>query len=128
MPKQYTPSGDQIGPLLSVEEAAACVGRSRHTLDHYRTSGRGPAFVRTDKGRIAYLRADLEAWMAEANAETHNLIDTEAAAAIVGCSVKHLQNLRSYGAGPAFVKLKGQQGRTAVFYRPEDVTAWRDAR
>lgn len=49
-------------------------------------------------------------------------LDTTAAAATLGLSKPWLEQLRSRGAGPKFVKL----GR-AVRYRPEDLAAWLEA-
>ena len=119
-------SAPQVGepePLLSVEQASALAGLTVNTLNRYRCDGRGPAF-RSVGGRIFYHPADIRAWASGAD----GLLDTAEAAALLGFGEHHLRNLRAYGTGPAFVRLKGQRGRTAVFYRREDVLAWRDAR
>lgn len=123
MPIQDTPGEAHAEPLLTVEEAAALVGLSVNTLNNYRAQGRGPAF-RTVGGKAAYGRSDLEAW----TDETAGLLDAQAAALLLGCTVEHLANLRCYGAGPPFVRMKGHRGRMKIFYREEDVAAWRDAR
>lgn len=52
------------------------------------------------------------------------LLSTEEAAALAGCSARHLENLRTYGTGPAFLRLKSPRGKRTIFYRPEDVTVW----
>lgn len=128
MQKQDTPQEGRRDPLLSTNEAAELAGLSRHTLVSYRSSGNGPPFVKGDAGRVWYRRADVLAWLAEQPAEDAELVDTREAARMTGFSTKHLENLRCCGAGPPFVRMKGQRGRTAVFYRREDVVAWRDAR
>lgn len=124
MLKQDTPQEGPSEPLLSVEETAALTGLATSTLATYRAVGKGPDYVYLDGGRVAYILQSVEAW----NAGPPGLLDTVAAAEIAGCSAKHLQNMRSSGTGPAYVRLKGQRGKTAVFYRPEDVAAWRKAR
>ena len=123
MKPENTPQDRSCEPFLSIDEAAAFVGRSVSTLNAYRAHGRGPEYRSVD-GRICYFQSDLEAWMNE----TDGLLDTAAAAAMTGLSVRHMENLRSYGTGPAFMKLRGQRGAQRVFYRPDDVIAWRDAR
>ncbi|MBA4227700.1 MAG: hypothetical protein C0456_13815 [Hyphomonas sp.] len=128
MQEQNAPQEGGTEPLLSTEEAAALAGLSRHTIKNYRSSGSGPPFVRLKGGRVAYRRRDVLAWLAEQPAEDADLVDTVEAARIARLSTKHLENLRCYGAGPPFVRMKGQRGKTAVFYRRDDVVAWRDAR
>jgi|32_taG_2_1085360.scaffolds.fasta_scaffold01098_2 predicted DNA-binding transcriptional regulator AlpA len=123
MRPENTPQEGSSEPLLTVDEAAAIVGLSPFTLDGYRAQGRGPEHRSVD-GRVAYRRSDLEAWIAE----TDGLLTTAEAAKLVGFSESHFRNLRTYGTGPAFIKLKGQRGPHRVFYRPNDVIAWRDAR
>lgn len=46
--------------------------------------------------------------------ETDGLLDTLAAAKLARCFESHMRNLRRYGAGPAFIKLKGQRGAKAL--------------
>lgn len=49
--------------LLTTKEAAAHVGLSTSTLEHYRVTGRGPAYIRLGGSRlIRYHRSHLEAW------------------------------------------------------------------
>ena len=128
MQEQNAPQVGGTEPLLSTDEAAEMARLSRHTLVSYRSSGNGPPFVKGDAGRVWYRRQDVLAWLAEQPAEDADLIDTREAARLAGFSEKHMRNLRCYGEGPPFVRMKGQRGRTAVFYRREDVVAWRDAR
>jgi predicted DNA-binding transcriptional regulator AlpA len=116
------PQVGEFEPLLSPDEAAALAGLSVNTLARYRCDGRGPAFQSVG-GRVFYRAADIEAWTGKAE----GLLDTAEAAALLGFSERHLRNLRSYGKGPAFVRLKGQRGRRAVFYRREDVLDWGSA-
>ena len=123
MQKPSTARQGSSEPLLSPDQAAAFVGLSVHTLNNHRALGRGPAYTSVS-GRVAYRVSDLQAWMSE----TDGLLDTAAAADLAGCSVKHLQNLRSYGAGPVFIRMKGIRGPSRIFYRSEDVLAWRAAR
>lgn len=122
----HTDNAPQVGesePLLSVERAAALAGLTVNTLNRYRSDGRGPAFLSMG-GRIFYRRADIASWLAE----TDGMLDTAQAAGMLGFGEHHLRNLRAYGTGPRFIRLKGHRGRASVFYRPEDVIAWRDAR
>lgn len=49
--------------LLSNRDAAAYLGLTIKTLDGYRQSGHGPAFV-VGKRRVYFRRADLDAWAA----------------------------------------------------------------
>lgn len=128
MHDEDTPPEGPRDPLISVEEAAAIIGRSAITLNRYRCDGRGPPPVRLDGGRIAYRRTEVLEWLAGQPSADPDLVDSKGAAGILGYSEKHLQNLRCCGGGPPFVRMKGQHGRTAVYYRREDVIAWRDAR
>jgi hypothetical protein len=50
--------------FLTTRQAAAFLTLSPRTLDRYRAAGRGPAFHKFET-RIAYARADLEAWAKE---------------------------------------------------------------
>ena len=67
-----TPPADRdSGPVacghptfLTTRQAAAFLTLSPRTLDRYRAAGRGPAFHKFET-RIAYARADLEAWAKE---------------------------------------------------------------
>ena len=123
MPIQDTPGEAPPEPLLSIEEAAELVGLSVNTLNNYRAQGRGPEFTSVD-GKAVYRRSDLDAW----TGITDGLLDAQGAARFIGCTVEHLANLRCYGAGPPFVRMKGQRGKMKVFYREDDVITWRDAR
>ncbi|MFE5708850.1 helix-turn-helix transcriptional regulator [Rhodococcus koreensis] len=49
--------------LLRPDEAAALLGYSCSTLGLWRRRGQGPAFIRTDAGRIFYRRSGVEAWL-----------------------------------------------------------------
>lgn len=51
------------------------------------------------------------------------LLDTIAAAPLVGATVGTLENWRVAGTGPRFIK----SGRR-VLYDPDDIAAWREAR
>jgi len=119
MPNLRTPSTDETEPLLSVEQAAQYVGLSPKTLDGYRSQGKGPLFTAVG-GRIVYRRSDLDAWLGE----TDGLLDTNAVASLLGLSARHLENMRCYGMGPAFMRLKGHKGPRCIFYRREDVLTW----
>jgi transcriptional regulator with XRE-family HTH domain len=52
---------------LSTKEAAAYIGCSPRTLSNWRSRGAGPTFVRfgAKHSRVAYLTADLDAFLAE---------------------------------------------------------------
>lgn len=54
------------------------------------------------------------------------LIDTEAAAAVLGLSPRTLERMRVEGTGPKFRKL-GPGIRSRVAYRVEDIQAWVDS-
>ena len=49
---------------LDTTQAAAVLGLSPRTLEHYRVAGGGPPFL-TYCNRVHYLRADLDAWALE---------------------------------------------------------------
>lgn len=51
----------KLNSYLSVNEAAAYLGVSRHTLDNLRHQGGGPKY-RKHGGRVLYPREELEAW------------------------------------------------------------------
>lgn len=51
-------------PLLRPPAAARYVGLSVDTLARYRRIGGGPVFVRLSASAVAYLVADLDAWLA----------------------------------------------------------------
>lgn len=49
--------------LLTTKEAAAHVGLSESTLNHYRITGKGPSFIRLGGSRLVrYHRELLEQW------------------------------------------------------------------
>jgi len=53
--------------VLNVKEAASFLASTKSTLDKYRLTGSGPAFVRLGDGpgaRIGYRFCDLQAWLA----------------------------------------------------------------
>ena len=55
------------------------------------------------------------------------LLETRDAAPLVGVSVGTLENWRTQGVGPKFLKISnGRQGK--VVYDPDDIAIWRDAR
>jgi predicted DNA-binding transcriptional regulator AlpA len=50
--------------LLNVEAAAEYLGLGKSTLDKWRVSGAGPVFVKMGVHRVAYLRSDLDRFIA----------------------------------------------------------------
>lgn len=54
------------------------------------------------------------------------LIDTKAAAPLIGISPATLENWRVRGEGPSFHKTPGRTGK--VLYDPADIAAWREKR
>lgn len=54
------------------------------------------------------------------------LLDTKAAAPRVGVAPGTLENWRSLGVGPRFIKTAGRRGR--VLYDPADIEAWKSER
>lgn len=55
---------ENIGAVLTPAEAAERLRLAKQTLARWRTEGHGPPFLRVG-GRIAYLVADLDRWLAE---------------------------------------------------------------
>ncbi len=51
------------GLLMDGDAAAAALGVSRRTLEKWRASGRGPAYVRIGPKLAMYRREDLEAFI-----------------------------------------------------------------
>lgn len=47
---------------LTEAAVSAALGVSRRTLQRWRKTGRGPAFVRVGPRMVRYARADLSAW------------------------------------------------------------------
>ena len=56
--------------LLDTDAAAAVLGIRPQTAAAWRTTGRGPRFIRVSARRIRYRRADLDAWL-DAQSRTH---------------------------------------------------------
>jgi hypothetical protein len=54
------------------------------------------------------------------------LIPSREAAAFIGVSPATLENWRTRGEGPAFVKTPGRTGK--VLYDPADIASWRAQR
>ena len=54
------------------------------------------------------------------------LLDTKAAAPRIGVAPGTLENWRSLGLGPRFIKTAGRKGR--VLYDPADIEAWKAER
>lgn len=54
------------------------------------------------------------------------LLDTKAAAPRIGVAPGTLENWRSLGIGPRFIKTAGKKGR--VLYDPADIEAWKSQR
>lgn len=59
-------------PILSRVEAAAYLGLAKQTLARWACENRGPARVMVSRRRCGYLRADLDAFLAERRIETPN--------------------------------------------------------
>ena len=57
------PSFDPLEPLLTVNEAAAILRCSTHSLNRWRLTGDGPKFIYVGR-RVRYRRADLAAFIA----------------------------------------------------------------
>lgn len=54
-----------------------------------------------------------------------DLLDTKSAAPRIGVSAGTLENWRTQGCGPKFIKTAGKRGR--VLYDPVDIEAWKAA-
>ena len=59
----FDENGGAIDPLLTVDEAAAILRCSKASLDKWRLTGKGPAFIYVGR-RVRYRRADLAAFIA----------------------------------------------------------------
>lgn len=61
------PYGVQASDLLTEAEAAALLRLKPDTLRQWRTgkrhAGKAPPYIQQGKGRVLYLRTDLEAWL-----------------------------------------------------------------
>lgn len=55
----------------------------------------------------------------------HDLLDTKEAAPRIGVSPGTLENWRTQGVGPKFIKTAGKRGR--VLYDPDDIQVWKEA-
>lgn len=53
-----------LEPLLNTDEAAACLGTTKRTLEAWRYEGGGPAFVKLGGRMVRYRPRDLEAFIA----------------------------------------------------------------
>lgn len=53
-----------LEPLLNTDEAAACLGTTKRTLEAWRYEGGGPAFVKLGGRLVRYRPRDLEAFIA----------------------------------------------------------------
>lgn len=49
--------------MLNRREAAALIGKDISTLDRWRREGKGPAYTKTDTGRIIYWYSDVMAYL-----------------------------------------------------------------
>lgn len=52
-----------LEPLLTTEQAAACLGTTKRTLEAWRYEGGGPAFVKLGRRLVRYRPRDLEAFI-----------------------------------------------------------------
>jgi predicted DNA-binding transcriptional regulator AlpA len=48
---------------LTVPEAANYLRLAKSTLDHYRSAGQGPRFIKLSRRKILYDTRDLDAWL-----------------------------------------------------------------
>lgn len=53
------------------------------------------------------------------------LLDTKAAAPLLGVATGTLENWRAKGIGPRFIKTPGVSGK--ILYDPADLEVWREA-
>lgn len=51
-------------PRYNVKQAADYLGLAKSTLDHYRTAGNGPRFIKLGR-KVVYDSADLDRWLNE---------------------------------------------------------------
>jgi hypothetical protein len=76
------PSFDPLEPLLTVNEAAAILRCSTHSLNRWRLTGDGPKFIYVGR-RVRYRRADLAAFIAASTRNSTSDPGEPAAAAAV---------------------------------------------
>lgn len=57
------------------------------------------------------------------NRQADSLLDTEALASKLGCSIRAIQYLRAQGIGPTYIHIS----RRKIRYRWSDVQAWLDS-
>lgn len=70
-----------IEPLLTRKEVADILGIKPDTLNHWTWRGTGPVSVKVG-GRVKYMRADVDAWIAESKRISSNPVrDAELRAA-----------------------------------------------
>lgn len=60
---------DELPILISLNDAAKLTSLSRTMLNRYRAEGRFPAAVPMDDRRVAFVRAEVVAWIDERIAE-----------------------------------------------------------
>jgi predicted DNA-binding transcriptional regulator AlpA len=68
-----------MSEILSTEQAALHLCLAVSTLEKMRVRGDGPVFVKLGPRRVAYARADLDAWLASRPRFTSTSECTEAA-------------------------------------------------
>ena len=59
-----------VEPLLTTDQAAACLGTTKRTLEAWRYEGGGPVFVKLGGRMVRYRPSDLEAFV-EAGEQTN---------------------------------------------------------
>ena len=59
-----------LEPLLTTDQAAACLGTTKRTLEAWRYEGGGPVFVKLGGRMVRYRPSDLEAFV-EAGEQTN---------------------------------------------------------
>lgn len=52
-----------LEPLLTTDQAAACLGTTKRTLESWRYEGGGPVFVKLGGRLVRYRPSDLEAFV-----------------------------------------------------------------
>lgn len=71
-----------LSPYATEDEAARYTRRSPRTLERYRQTGQGPAYMQLGAdGVVTYAYADLDAWMASMRRRSTSDVRTEERAA-----------------------------------------------
>lgn len=124
--------------LLKTSAVADLLRVDPSTLEAWRSERIGPAVVVLGRREVRYRPADLRAWLAtcsqrstwsteatsSAAVDLDRLLVPAEVASLLGLAVGTLENWRTKGRGPDYLKLAGR----IVRYRPSDVSRYIEGR